>query len=114
MLFGSVIVIVGATVYPDPGSNSLIAKILLFDTYARALVVAPTNIELATVPAVLLCTATQMPLWLGLPWATPLKPLAAVLVVLEVQFIPSSEQLVLTGLLLKTRLDRRQFLSIVQ
>jgi hypothetical protein len=52
ILFGSVIVIVGAEVYPEPGSRILITNIFSCATNARALVVAPSSNELATVPAV--------------------------------------------------------------
>ena len=51
-LLGSVIVIVGADAYADPGSSILIANILVSATNARALAVDPnTALDAAVVDA---------------------------------------------------------------
>jgi hypothetical protein len=90
VLLGSVNVIVGSLAYPDPGSVILIWNILLTATLARALVVAPVLIYVATVP-VPAPTPTNCPYRFLLPNVIAEKPDAAVLVARRVQVIPSGE-----------------------
>jgi hypothetical protein len=83
-----VIVIVGADVYPDPGSKSLTANILPLATDALARAVVPAVITLTlSVPEELI--VINLPILLTLPNAT--SALLLVLIVLEVHTIPSGD-----------------------
>jgi hypothetical protein len=88
MLLGSVIVIVGAELYADPGSNNLTENILPLATDALARAVVPAVITLALFAPVSLMV-TNLPALFTLPNATP--TLSLVLIVLEVHTMPSGE-----------------------
>jgi hypothetical protein len=88
MLLGSVIVIVGAELYADPGSNNLTANILPLATDALARAVVPAVITLALFAPVSLMV-TNLPALFTLPNATP--TLSLLLIVLEVHMMPSGE-----------------------
>jgi hypothetical protein len=81
-------VIVGATLYAEPGSNNLTANILPLATDALARAVVPAVITLALFDPVSLMV-TNLPALFTLPNATP--TLSLELIVLEVQTIPSGE-----------------------
>jgi hypothetical protein len=88
VLLGSVMVIVGAALYAEPGSNSLTAKILLLATEALARTVVPATITLALFEPVSLIV-TNLPALFTLPNAT--ATLSLVLIVLDVHTMPSGE-----------------------
>ena len=102
-LLGSVMVIVGAEAYADPGSVTLIANILESETNARALAVAPSiALDAAVVDAEGIIA--HMLVWLGLPFTASSAPVPeARVIALVVHTMPSSELLMLLLLLCVTK-----------